>query len=143
MRCSRSSSFVPSALPIRGWSGRSEPLAPSPAPADVFYKSANITKTRSNGAYWADGGIISTADEMIIFLKALNKGRILRKETVGMMHDWHKLHFPLEYGYGTMRFKLPWLLSKLTGITPCGAIQAQQAHSSIIPKSMISTWQEP
>ncbi len=33
----------------------------SPSPADVFYADMNITKTRSNGAYWADGGIVSTA----------------------------------------------------------------------------------
>ena len=110
--------FRPLGLTHTWMVGRSEPLAPCPAPADVFYKGTNITRARSNGAYWADGGIISTADEMIIFLKALNKGRILHKETVKMMHDWQKLRFPLEYGYGTMRFKLPRLLSKLTGITP-------------------------
>jgi CubicO group peptidase (beta-lactamase class C family) len=110
--------FRPLGLTHTWMVGRSEPLASSPAPADVFYKSTNITKTRSNGAYWADGGIVSTADEMIIFLKALNKGRILQKETVRMMHDWHRLNFPIEYGFGTMRFKLPWLLSELTGITP-------------------------
>jgi D-alanyl-D-alanine carboxypeptidase len=110
--------FRPLGLTHTWMVGRSEPLAPCPAPADVFYKGTNITRARSNGAYWADGGIISTADEMIIFLKALNKGRILHKETVKMMHDWQKLYFPLEYGYGTMRFKLPRLLSKLTGITP-------------------------
>jgi hypothetical protein len=30
-----------------------------------------------NGAYWADGGLVSTAKECIIFLKALNEGRII------------------------------------------------------------------
>ena len=88
--------------------GRSEPqLAPSAAPADIFYKDMNITKTRSNGAYWADGGIVSTAEEMIIFLKALNDGRIISGDTLKLMHHWHKLQFPLQYGYGTMYFKLP------------------------------------
>jgi D-alanyl-D-alanine carboxypeptidase len=99
--------------------GRSEPQLPSSAaPADVFYKDMDITKTRSNGAYWADGGIVSTAEEMIIFLKALNEGKIIRGDTLKLMHDWHKLQFPLQYGYGTMRFKLPWPASKLTGIPP-------------------------
>ena len=98
--------------------GRSKPAAPSPAPADVFYKEKNITKARSNEAYWADGGLVSTAGEMIVFLKALNEARIVRPETLRLMHDWHKLHFPLQYGFGTMRFRLPWLASKVTGITP-------------------------
>jgi len=38
----------------------------------------NITPIRSNGSYWADGGIVSTADEMNRFLKALKGGRLIR-----------------------------------------------------------------
>ena len=99
--------------------GRSGPrLASSPAPADVFYKDRNITNTRSNGSYWADGGIASTAEEMIIFLKALNEGRMVRPDTLKMMHNWRKLQFPLEYGYGTMRFKLPRLTARLLKMPP-------------------------
>ena len=99
--------------------GRSEPqLTPSVAPADVFYKDINITNTRSNGAYWADGGIVSTAEEMIIFLKALNEGRIVSRDTLKLMHNWHKLQFPLQYGYGTMCFKLPWFISKVMKVAP-------------------------
>ena len=99
--------------------GRSKPqVAPSAAPADVFYGDMNITDTRSNGSYWADGGIVSTAKEMIIFLKALNEGRIVRPETLRLMHNWRKLQFPLEYGYGTMRFKLPRLMARLLRVPP-------------------------
>ena len=99
--------------------GCSEPqVAPSAAPADIFYKDMIITNTRSNGAYWADGGIVSTAEEMIIFLKALNEGKIISRDTLELMHDWHKLEFPIQYGYGTMYFKLPWLINKITKLTP-------------------------
>jgi D-alanyl-D-alanine carboxypeptidase len=99
--------------------GCSEPqVAPSAAPADIFYKDMIITTTRSNGAYWADGGIVSTAEEMIIFLKALNEGKIISRDTLELMHDWHKLNFIMQYGYGTMKFKFPRLMSKVTGLTP-------------------------
>jgi CubicO group peptidase (beta-lactamase class C family) len=98
--------------------GRSEPFAPSAAPADVFYKEMDITKTRSNGAYWAEGGIVSTAEEMIIFLKALNEGRIISRDTLKLMHHWHKLHFPLQYGYGTMYFKPPWFINMVMKVPP-------------------------
>jgi D-alanyl-D-alanine carboxypeptidase len=99
--------------------GYSEPsVTPSAAPADVFYKDMNITNIRSNGAYWADGGIVSTAEEMIIFLKALNEGNLISNDTLELMHDWHKLEFPMQYGYGTMYFKLPRLMSKVTKLTP-------------------------
>ena len=53
----------------------------------------------------------------VVFLKALNEGRIIRPDTLRLMHDRHKLRFPLQYGYGTMRFKLPWLATKMTGAT--------------------------
>ena len=99
--------------------GRSEPqVASSFVPADIFYKDVNITNTRSNGAYWADGGIVSTAEEMINFLKALKEGKIIRNDTLKLMHDWHKLKFPIQYGYGTMYFKLPWIIGKMTRLNP-------------------------
>ncbi len=99
--------------------GRSElHFAPSAAPADVFYKDINITKTRSNGVYWADGGIVSTAEEMIIFLKALNEGRMISGDTLKLMHHWHKLRFPLQYGYGTMCFRLPRFMARVMKVRP-------------------------
>ena len=85
---------------------KSEPTTSS-TPADVFYNNKIINTVRSNGSYWADGGIISTADECIIFLKALNEGHIVSLSTLKSMHNWHKLEFPFQYGYGTMYFELP------------------------------------
>ena len=94
---------------------RSAPQIPIP-PADVFYKDRTITNIRSNSAYWPY--MVSTAEEMIIFLKALNEGRIVSKDTLKSMHDWHKLEFPLQYGYGTMYFKLPPIMTKVTKMSP-------------------------
>jgi D-alanyl-D-alanine carboxypeptidase len=111
--------FRPLGLNLTWLVGRSEPqLPPGAAPADVFDKDRNITRVRSNGSYWADGGIVSTAEEMIIFLKALNEGRVIHRESLKLMHNWHKLHFPLRYGYGTMSFGLPGVLSKLMKVPP-------------------------
>jgi len=111
--------FGPLGLKNTWLTGRSEPrVAPSYPPADVFYQGRVITSTRSNEAYWADGGIVTTAEEMIIFLKALNEGKIIQRDTLESMHDWHKLEFPMQYGYGTMYFQLPWIMSKVMGLTP-------------------------
>jgi D-alanyl-D-alanine carboxypeptidase len=96
----------------------SQPQVASSAPADIFYNGTAITKMRLNGADWADGGIISTAEDMIIFLKALNEGKIVSRDTLELMHEWHKLEFPIQYGYGTMYFQLPPLMTKLSGLTP-------------------------
>jgi D-alanyl-D-alanine carboxypeptidase len=111
--------FRPLGLKHTWMVGRSEPqIAPSAAPADVFYKDRNITTIRSNGSYWADGGIVSTAEEMIIFLKALKERQIVRGDTLKLMHNWHKLQFPLQYGFGTMYFKLPWFITKVMKLPP-------------------------
>ena len=93
----------------------SAPQIPIP-PADVFYKNRNITNIRSNAAYWPY--MVTTAEEMIIFLKALNEGRLVNRGTLKLMHNWHKLQFPLQYGFGTMYFKLPPLMTKITKVSP-------------------------
>ena len=89
--------------------GLSQPQAMSPQPvADVFYNDVNITRIRSNGAYWADGGIVSTTQDMIAFLKALNGGEIISQTSLQSMHDWRPLqNLPFQYGYGTMSLPRP------------------------------------
>ncbi|MBN1380213.1 MAG: beta-lactamase family protein [Deltaproteobacteria bacterium] len=99
--------------------GRSESLAPSvAAPADAFHKDRIVSNLRSNGSYWADGGLVSTTEEMILFLKALNEGRIISKESLDLMHHWHKIRFPLQYGYGTMYFSLPRFMNRVMKLPP-------------------------
>jgi CubicO group peptidase (beta-lactamase class C family) len=111
--------FVPLGLKNTWLIGNSVRPDQSLYPADVFYKNININKIRSNGSYWADGGIVSTADEMIIFLKALNEGQIISKNNVRLMHNWHSIHqFPIQYGFGTMYFKLPKFINNFMKITP-------------------------
>lgn len=93
-------------------------VLPSALPAEVFSKNTNITKVRSNGSYWADGGIVSTAEEMIVFLKALNEGRVVSRNSLGQMHAWRKWRFPLEYGLGTMLFSFPRPMRTLMRMPP-------------------------
>jgi len=111
--------FRPLELKYTWLVGHSEPQStPLAAPADVFYNDKNISDIRSNGSYWADGGIVSTAEECIIFLRALKEGRIVRVDTLKLMHNWHKLQFPLQYGYGTMYFKLLWFMKTVMNVPP-------------------------
>ncbi len=111
--------FRPLGLDHTWMIGRSKPALPATsAPADVFYKDRDITRMRSNGAYWADGGIVSTAQDMIVFLKALHVGRIVGKQTLKLMYRWHKWRFPLRYGYGTMYFSLPRFALKALHVSP-------------------------
>ncbi|HUJ88401.1 MAG TPA: serine hydrolase domain-containing protein [Burkholderiales bacterium] len=93
-------------------------LAATVPPANVYHGKTNITRSRANSAYWADGGIVSTASDMIAFLKALNQGRIIRRDTLQRMHQWHRWQFPIRYGYGTMYFELPQPVRALARFPP-------------------------
>ena len=55
----------------------------------------------------ADGGIISTLDETLIFLQAFMRGQLFDPTNMAQMRQWNRLFFPLRYGYGLMRIKLP------------------------------------
>jgi CubicO group peptidase (beta-lactamase class C family) len=98
--------------------GHPRPGVAETTPADVFHNDQDITRSRANRAYWADGAVVSTAGDMIAFLRALNGGRIVSRQTLALMHQWQSLEFPLKYGYGTMYFSLPWPADKFLNYPP-------------------------
>jgi D-alanyl-D-alanine carboxypeptidase len=92
------------------------PAQAATLPAEVFADELNITRVRSNGAYWADGGLISTAREMNLFLRALDEGRLVGRDSLRQMHQWRPMRIPLQYGLGTMLFALPSPLADAIGL---------------------------
>jgi len=92
------------------------PAQSAAQPADVFAGERDITPSRANGAYWADGGIVSTAREMNLFLRALADGRVVGRESLRQMQQWHHWRTPLDYGLGMMRFDLPQPLARAVGM---------------------------
>jgi CubicO group peptidase (beta-lactamase class C family) len=97
---------------------RSEPIAASDrAPARIYYKDKDITSHKAFQSSWADGGLVSTMEDCLTFLKALNAGRLLKDgATLDMMHNWKPIQFPLKYGFGTMYFKLSRLMSPFAAV---------------------------
>jgi D-alanyl-D-alanine carboxypeptidase len=91
--------------------------------ADVYYHAQNITAQRSKD-YWADGGIVSTAADMITFLKALNEGKLVSRQSLQAMHTWRTWNGSgapvpgVQYGYGLWHFNLPGPLSALKKVFP-------------------------
>ena len=97
-------------------------VSASVTPADVFYYDQNITNVRASREYWADGGIVTTAGDMITFLKALNEGKLVTKQSLATMQTWRDGHIPgppgVQYGYGLWYFQLPGPWSVLRNVTP-------------------------
>ncbi|NTU78578.1 MAG: beta-lactamase family protein [Chloroflexales bacterium] len=111
--------FQPLGLTHTWLSARAQPQdAPAAAPAEVFSNDTDITRMRAGGSYWADGGLVSTAEDMVHFLKALNEGRIITPESLALMHQWNPIQNlgPFAYGYGTLRFALPGPLGPVLGV---------------------------
>jgi CubicO group peptidase (beta-lactamase class C family) len=53
------------------------------------------------------GGIVSTLSDSLRFLRAFFDGELFDRAHPTPMQNWHPLFFPMDYGYGLMRFKLP------------------------------------
>jgi CubicO group peptidase (beta-lactamase class C family) len=80
-------------------------------PIDIYFKKKKLHIPKAMSSFKADGGIVSTADEMIIFLRAFFENILFEFDIKNYAHKWNRVMYPLEYGLGIMRFKLPWILS--------------------------------
>ncbi len=61
-------------------------------------------------SFGPDGGIVSTADELMIFVRAFFEGGLFARETIRELQDYRRIFFPLQYGVGIARFALPRVL---------------------------------
>ena len=73
----------------------------------VYHKDQLLNIPQILTSMGPDGGIISTLDEMMIFLRAFMQNQLFQPQTAAQMRQWNKLFFPMHYGYGLMRIKLP------------------------------------
>lgn len=73
----------------------------------VYHADKRLDVAQMLTSMYSDGGLISTLEEMQIFLRAFVAGQLFRPENTSRMRQWNQLFFPLQYGYGLMRVKLP------------------------------------
>ncbi|MBN1850638.1 MAG: beta-lactamase family protein [Deltaproteobacteria bacterium] len=76
-------------------------------PATIYFKKAPAIIPKYLSSNISDGGLVSTAHECLIFLRAFFEGRLFDKTLLDRMATWNSVFFPLRYGYGLMYFKLP------------------------------------
>lgn len=57
------------------------------------------------------GGIVSSVSDQLRFLQAHNAGELFEQINSGQMQQWNRIFFPLQYGYGLMRYRLPRVLA--------------------------------
>ncbi|WP_042357384.1 serine hydrolase domain-containing protein [Bacillus rubiinfantis] len=85
----------------------SQPIEKSDQPvADLYLRNINIKDYESLSIMHAGGGIISTNEDLLKFMKALVQHHLVREETITTMKQHCRRFVPgIHYGYGMMVFK--------------------------------------
>jgi D-alanyl-D-alanine carboxypeptidase len=93
--------------------GHGRPHAPVEGPpANIYYGGKPLYLDKAMRSFGPDGGIVSNVDDSLTFIRSLMEGKLFeRPSTLERMKNWKRITFPLQYGLGLMRFKLPRLLS--------------------------------
>jgi CubicO group peptidase (beta-lactamase class C family) len=76
-------------------------------PAVMYFKNKPLDICKAMTSFGADGGIVSTSEETMVFLKAFFNGTFFPKTYLPELYKWNSVMFPLEYGVGIMKFQLP------------------------------------
>lgn len=79
---------------------RSEPIQNTKSMADFYVESQNIAHFKSLSADWAGGGMVSTAEDLILFINALYSNKILKESTLKSMQNWVQESPGFYYGFG-------------------------------------------
>ncbi|WP_126972150.1 serine hydrolase domain-containing protein [Gynurincola endophyticus] len=94
-------------------------------PKPLYYKNKILHIPQAMSSFGADGGMVSTSREMMVFLHAFFTGVLFPYEYLEELTQWKPIFFPLQSGIGIHRFKLLWIFN------PTGAIPALIGHSGL------------
>jgi D-alanyl-D-alanine carboxypeptidase len=83
----------------------SEVLTETPLP--FYYRDTRIDVPRALASMASDGGIVFTVDDAIGFLRAYFNGELFHRGNFSRIMTWAPMFFPMEYGLGLWRIKLP------------------------------------
>lgn len=94
-------------------------------PKTLFYKSNELNIPQAMTSFGADGGMVSTSTDMLIFIEAFFTGKLFPNEYINELQEWNKIFFPMKSGIGIHLFKLPWIFN------PTGAVPYFIGHSGL------------
>jgi CubicO group peptidase (beta-lactamase class C family) len=82
--------------------------------APIYLNAKPLNWPLAAASLGASGGIISTAEDTMKFLKSFYTGKLFGESYLPMLYQWNRIQwFPLEYGIGMMRCKMSRLMSPL------------------------------
>jgi len=87
---------------------------------------------RAMTSFGPDGGVVSTAADLMTFLRAFFEGGLFDPAVVDELGDYRRIFFPLQYGVGIARFALPRLVG---GVELVGHSGLSGAFAFLAPAS--------
>ncbi len=94
-------------------------------PKPFYYKANELYIPKAMTSFGADGGMVSTSSDMLIFIEAFFTGKLFPKEYINDLQEWNRIFPPMQSGIGIHLFKLPWIFN------PTGAIPVFIGHSGL------------
>ncbi|UCE42657.1 MAG: beta-lactamase family protein [Candidatus Aminicenantes bacterium] len=84
----------------------SDPTQASPFPmANVYIGEKDVAPFKSLSVDWAGGGLVSTTEDLLLFIRALKNSALLKEATFDRMKNWARFAKGIDYGYGLMSFR--------------------------------------
>lgn len=87
----------------------SEPQSKSPLPIaklNVMGKAIDVEEHLSFTSIFAAGQAVSTSEDLLKFITALNENRLVTQEHKAQMMQWKKMRVGIDYGFGLMRVRM-------------------------------------
>ncbi len=94
-------------------------------PKALYYKSSPLHIPQAMTSFGADGGMISTSADMLLFIEAFFKGKLFPQAYMDELQEWNSIFFPMRSGIGIHLFKLPWFFN------PTGSVPYFIGHSGL------------
>lgn len=94
-------------------------------PKQLYYKNNELNIPKAMTSFGADGGLVSTSTDMLIFIEAFFGGRLFPSTYIDELQEWNNIFFPMKSGIGIHLFKLPWIFN------PTGAVPYFIGHSGL------------
>ncbi|WP_338358122.1 serine hydrolase domain-containing protein [Yeosuana marina] len=85
---------------------KSKPLKKQLPIAEFYVEDIALSSFQSLSADWGGGGLISTTQDLIRFLKAFNEDVIVKQETRLEMQNWTNESVGMQYGFGIRKVVL-------------------------------------
>ena len=91
----------------------------------MYYKTELLDIPKAMSSFGADGAIVSTSPEMLLFIEAFFTGKLFPRSYIEELQKWNKIFFPMQSGVGIHKLKLPWIFNM------SGAIPVFIGHSGL------------